>query len=41
MDRALESVGTLAELGVTSTLCFHGGYVEAGSDRLEAIATWQ
>jgi len=41
MDRALESVGTLAELGVTSTLCFHGGYVEAGSDRLEAIAARQ
>jgi glyoxylase-like metal-dependent hydrolase (beta-lactamase superfamily II) len=39
LDRALESVSTLAALGVESTLCFHGGYVEAGSDRLDDIAT--
>jgi glyoxylase-like metal-dependent hydrolase (beta-lactamase superfamily II) len=37
LDRASESVGTLAELGVETTLCYHGGYVEAGSDRIAAV----
>lgn len=38
MDRATESVGLLAERNVGHTLCFHGGYVEAGSDRIAEIA---
>jgi glyoxylase-like metal-dependent hydrolase (beta-lactamase superfamily II) len=36
-DRALESVAALAELDVESTLCFHGGFVEAGRDRIAEI----
>lgn len=39
MDRALESAATLADLGVESTLCFHGGFVEAGSGRIDEIAS--
>ncbi len=38
VQTALESVGRLADLPVTETLCYHGGHVEAGSDRLAAIA---
>ncbi|MFD1564211.1 MBL fold metallo-hydrolase [Haloarchaeobius amylolyticus] len=37
MDRAIESVGTLAELEVDHTLCYHGGYVPEGSDRIREI----
>jgi len=37
MERATESVGTLADLEVDHTLCFHGGYVERGSDRIREI----
>ncbi|SEP78423.1 MBL fold metallo-hydrolase [Natrinema salaciae] len=32
MDRALESVGTLAALAVDHTVCYHGGYVNHGPD---------
>lgn len=39
MGRALESAADLADLGVESTLCFHGGYVDAGSDRIAEIAS--
>jgi glyoxylase-like metal-dependent hydrolase (beta-lactamase superfamily II) len=35
---ALESVGRLAELGVDHVVCYHGGSVEAGSDRIAEIA---
>lgn len=38
VDRALASAADLADLGVESTLCFHGGYVDAGSDRIAEIA---
>ncbi|ELZ05608.1 beta-lactamase [Natrialba chahannaoensis JCM 10990] len=38
MERALESVATLADLDVTHTLCYHGGYVPAGADRIREIA---
>ncbi len=37
MERATESVGRLAELDVDGTLCYHGGYVEEGTDRIEEI----
>ncbi|MFC4438730.1 MULTISPECIES: MBL fold metallo-hydrolase [Natrialbaceae] len=37
MDRATESVGRLAELDVEQTLCYHGGYVEEGADRIAEI----
>ncbi len=36
---ALDSVERLADLAVEETLCYHGGHVEQGSDRLAAIAT--
>ncbi|MFC4543439.1 MBL fold metallo-hydrolase [Halosolutus amylolyticus] len=36
-DRATDSVGRLAERDVEHTLCFHGGYVDAGSDRIAEI----
>jgi glyoxylase-like metal-dependent hydrolase (beta-lactamase superfamily II) len=38
LDRAFESVRTLADLDVERTLCYHGGLVEQGSERLAAIA---
>ena len=38
VDTALSSVERLADLDVAETLCYHGGHVEQGSDRLEAIA---
>ena len=38
LDVALESVETLAELDVTETLCFHGGHVESGTDRISELA---
>ncbi|WP_226479655.1 MBL fold metallo-hydrolase [Natrinema amylolyticum] len=37
MDRAIESVGTLAALEVDHTVCYHGGYVDHGSDRIREI----
>jgi len=37
MDVALESAGRLAELGVERTLCYHGGFVEAGNDRIAEV----
>ena len=37
MDVALESAGRLAELDVERVLCFHGGFVEAGSDRIAEV----
>ncbi|GAB3675578.1 MBL fold metallo-hydrolase [Halopiger thermotolerans] len=37
MDRALESVGKLADLEVEHTVCYHGGYVDAGGDRIREI----
>jgi len=38
MDVALESAGRLAELDVERTLCYHGGLVDAGNDRIaEAV----
>lgn len=37
MERAIESVGRLAELDVGHTLCYHGGYVDEGSDRIAEI----
>ena len=37
MDRAIESVGKLAGLEIDHTLCYHGGYVQAGSDRIREI----
>ncbi|WP_152040122.1 MBL fold metallo-hydrolase [Salinigranum salinum] len=38
MELALESVGRLAELDVDHVVCYHGGSVEAGSDRIAEIA---
>ncbi|WP_265108068.1 MBL fold metallo-hydrolase [Halosolutus halophilus] len=37
LSRATESVGRLAERDVEHTLCYHGGYVDAGSERIEEI----
>ncbi|WP_394739699.1 MBL fold metallo-hydrolase [Natronococcus roseus] len=37
MERAAESVGRLADLEVEQVVCFHGGHVEAGSERLAEI----
>ncbi len=37
MERATESVGRLADLAVEQVVCFHGGHVEAGSERLAEI----
>lgn len=37
MERATESVGRLADLEVEQVVCFHGGHVEAGSERLAEI----
>jgi glyoxylase-like metal-dependent hydrolase (beta-lactamase superfamily II) len=36
-DQALASVWRLSELEIDRTLCYHGGYVEAGSDRIAEI----
>ncbi|ELY44916.1 MBL fold metallo-hydrolase [Natronorubrum bangense] len=38
MDRALESVGTLATLEIDHVVCYHGGYVDRGSDAIREIA---
>jgi glyoxylase-like metal-dependent hydrolase (beta-lactamase superfamily II) len=37
LDTAWESVERLAALDFDRTFCFHGGYVESGIDRLEAL----
>ncbi|QLK26625.1 MBL fold metallo-hydrolase [Natrinema zhouii] len=37
MDRAIESVGALAALEIDHTLCYHGGYVDQGTDRIREI----
>jgi len=41
LETAWESVDRLAELDVEETFCFHGGFVEAGTDRIEALAAGQ
>lgn len=38
LDTAWESVETLAGLDVAETLCFHGGHVESGTDRIGELA---
>ncbi len=38
IERALESVETLAALEIEHVLCFHGGYSPSGSDRIAEIA---
>lgn len=38
MDMAARSVAALANLDVESVLCYHGGYVEDGSERIGEIA---
>ncbi|MDS0295053.1 MBL fold metallo-hydrolase [Halogeometricum luteum] len=38
MDTALMSVRALSELDISRTLCYHGGFAAAGSDRLADIA---
>ncbi|ELZ04362.1 MBL fold metallo-hydrolase [Natrialba aegyptia] len=38
MDRALESVAELGTLEIDHTLCYHGGYVERGAERIREIA---
>lgn len=37
LETAWESVKTLADLDVEHALCFHGGYVEEGTERIEAL----
>ena len=37
MDRAIESVGTLAALEIDHTVCYHGGYVDHGTDRIREL----
>ena len=38
LEQAMESVAMLGELDVSHTVCFHGGYVEQGSERIQEIA---
>lgn len=38
MEQAKKSVALLGELDVEHTICFHGGYVEVGSERIREIA---
>lgn len=38
MDRALESLERLAALEIDHVVCYHGGYVDRGSDRIAEIA---
>jgi len=38
LETARESVATLADLDAAETFCFHGGRVEAGTERIEEIA---
>lgn len=37
-ERAMASVGRLGELDVEHTVCYHGGYVEAGTERIRELA---
>ncbi|WP_222918469.1 MBL fold metallo-hydrolase [Natrinema sp. SYSU A 869] len=37
MGRAIESVGTLADLEIDHTVCYHGGYVDQGTERIQDI----
>lgn len=37
MPRAIESVGRLAELDVTTTHCYHGGTADAGTEEIAAV----
>lgn len=37
MGQATRSLAALSDLDVDHTLCYHGGYVEEGTDRIEAI----
>ncbi|WP_440771799.1 MBL fold metallo-hydrolase [Natronorubrum sp. DTA28] len=37
MDRALESVADLADLDIEHVVCFHGGYVDCGSEAVGEI----
>jgi glyoxylase-like metal-dependent hydrolase (beta-lactamase superfamily II) len=41
VERATESVGTLAALDVDRTLCYHGGVVDDGTARISELATDQ
>jgi glyoxylase-like metal-dependent hydrolase (beta-lactamase superfamily II) len=36
-EQALESVGKLADLDIDHILCYHGGYTDEGTERLEEI----
>jgi glyoxylase-like metal-dependent hydrolase (beta-lactamase superfamily II) len=38
MGTALDSAGRLARLDIETTVCYHGGVVDAGSDRIAEIA---
>jgi glyoxylase-like metal-dependent hydrolase (beta-lactamase superfamily II) len=37
METAWESVSRLAELDVEQVLCYHGGFIEVGTDRIESV----
>lgn len=37
VERAWESVERLAGLDIRETFCFHGGYVDAGNDRIKEL----
>ncbi|WP_226006869.1 MBL fold metallo-hydrolase [Natrinema salinisoli] len=37
MDRAVESLGTLAQLEIEHTVCYHGGYADHGTERIREI----
>jgi glyoxylase-like metal-dependent hydrolase (beta-lactamase superfamily II) len=39
VDRARQSVAALADLDVSRTLCYHGGVVDDGTDRITELAT--
>jgi hypothetical protein len=39
MDEALDSLAKLSTLDFDRTLCHHGGLVEAGTDRVAALAS--
>jgi len=38
LETAWESIERLAELDIEETFCFHGGFVEAGTDRIQGLA---
>lgn len=39
MAQAMESAAKLGELDIDRTICFHGGFVDAGAERISEIAT--